>query len=620
MNRKTHKSYSRRVSEDVASLDSWSEALSDDVSTLTVNDKGPSLTPVDLKARKNSSNNQLLLNPAKLVSQSSSRNAVWNRNEESGRRFEASSSGPRRNPSEQTGVKFDISTSDPFDIDEGSFDNINSVYLSLPEGHGACLKESYSTISTSENNLDYNDCSDFHSLPDLTAVNSKTRTYPPHYVHPKSLQYPTQGETSEKVKNKLMSMWNNVKYGWTLKTKTSFRFDSPVWLLGKFYHIKPSDLIDDDIQRGKRTRVVPNIEKFKQDFSSLLWFTYRQDFPAIPGTKLTSDCGWGCMLRSGQMMLAKALTLHYLGPEWNVFSDQTREQETYRKQIIRWFGDYLCDESPFSMHRLVEVGKSLGKQPGEWFGPASVAHILKETMVKGQKTQTVLSDLCVYVSQDCTVYKQDIYELCCTRPRADTKFTNSTESEHESSQDASSMDWKRAVVILIPVRLGGEQLNPVYIPCVKGLLSQDSCIGIIGGKPKHSLYFVGWQEDKLIYLDPHYCQDVVDTRERHFPIQSYHCMSPRKVSIDKIDPSCTIGFYCRNQKEFEKFVQQTEEMVAPPKQRLSYPMFVFSDGHSNEVKIDTAEKDRLLRVKHVRLDEYGRIRSQTLDSEEFVVL
>lgn len=26
----------------------------------------------------------------------------------------------------------------------------------------------------------------------------------------------------------------------------------------------------------------------------------------------------------------------------------------------------------------------------------------RETMVKGQKTQTVLSDLCVYVSQDCT--------------------------------------------------------------------------------------------------------------------------------------------------------------------------------------------------------------------------
>lgn len=61
-------------------------------------------------------------------------------------------------------------------------------------------------------------------------------------------------------------------------------------------------------------------------------------------------------------------------------------------------------------------------------------------------------------------------------------------------------------------------------------------------------------------------------------------------------------------------------MVAPPKQRLSYPMFVFSDGHSSEVRMETAANDRLLRVKHVKMDEYGRMRSQTIDSEEFVVL
>lgn len=55
--------------------------------------------------------------------------------------------------------------------------------------------------------------------------------------------------------------------------------------------------------------------------------------------------------------------------------------------------------------------------------------------------------------------------------------------------------------------------------------------------------------------------------------QSYHCMSPRKVSIDKIDPSCTIGFYCRNQKEFEKFVQQTEE--------VRKWLFIFHSGFEN---------------------------------------
>lgn len=315
------------------------------------------------------------------------------------------------------------------------------------------------------------------------------------------------------------------------------------------------------------------IEGFKLDFASRIWMTYRREFPLLNGSSFTTDCGWGCMLRSGQMLLAQALICHFLGRSWRwtvdrvLLSARTFQEDCCHRMIIKWFGDKPSFNSPLSIHQLVTLGESMGKKPGDWYGPGSVAYLLRSAVIEASKENYEFDDLCVYVAQDCAVYLDDVKEQC-------------------SKSDGG---WK-SLIVLVPVRLGAEKLNPIYGPCLTSVLSLECCIGIIGGKPKHSLYFVGYQDDKLIHLDPHYCQEVVDVWQPEFPLESFHCRSPRKMPLTKMDPSCCIGFYCANQIEFDAFVKTVQPFLVPPANTgtSEYPMFVFCEGKSANVHMHAA--------------------------------
>ena len=58
--------------------------------------------------------------------------------------------------------------------------------------------------------------------------------------------------------------------------------------------------------------VPPHVADFIEHFYTLTWMTYRANFDQLEGSVFTTDCGWGCMIRSGQMLLAQVIHRHCL--------------------------------------------------------------------------------------------------------------------------------------------------------------------------------------------------------------------------------------------------------------------------------------------------------------------
>lgn len=146
----------------------------------------------------------------------------------------------------------------------------------------------------------------------------------------------------------------------------------PVWILGKKYNpLTGTRIIFEYI--FVLNWLFVDINEIRQDINSKIWITYRKNFVPIGGNEgLTSDKGWGCMLRCGQMVLANALVRLHLGRDWKW--DPKSHDSTYLK-IVNKFQERR--QAPYSIHQIALMGASMGKAVGQWFGPNTVAQVLK---------------------------------------------------------------------------------------------------------------------------------------------------------------------------------------------------------------------------------------------------
>lgn len=311
--------------------------------------------------------------------------------------------------------------------------------------------------------------------------------------------------------------------------------NDPVWVLGKKY------------------RAIEDLEIIREDIHSKLWFTYRRGFVQIGDTGITTDKGWGCMLRCGQMVLAQALVCLHLGRDWRW---NPESQNIAYLRILHMFEDRRA--ATYSIHQIALTGASDGTEVGQWFGPNTVAQVLKKLAVYDE-----WSSIVIHVALDNTVIVNEIKRLCKS-------------PSQQSSGDGGfrhTRNWK-PLVLVVPLRLGLNEINPVYVQGLKTCFTFEQSLGVIGGKPNHALYFIGYVGEEIIYLDPHTTQPTglvegkEHERERALD-SSYHCQYASRMHILHMDPSVAACFFCNTEDEFDLLCQLIEnKLVRPEKQPL----------------------------------------------------
>ncbi|XP_054691352.1 cysteine protease ATG4B isoform X1 [Grus americana] len=356
----------------------------------------------------------------------------------------------------------------------------------------------------------------------------------------------------------------------------------PVWILGRKYS------------------VFTEKEEILLDVTSRLWFTYRKNFPAIGGTGPTSDTGWGCMLRCGQMIFAQALVCRHLGRDWRWIKGK-RQMDNYFS-VLNAFIDKK--DSYYSIHQIAQMGVGEGKSIGQWYGPNTVAQVLKKLA-----TFDTWSSLAVHIAMDNTVVMEEIRRLCQSNfPCAGAAACPALESdvlyngypEEAGVRDRLSL-WK-PLVLLIPLRLGLTEINEAYIETLKHCFMMPQSLGVIGGKPNSAHYFIGYVGEELIYLDPHTTQPAVEPNDSGcLPDESFHCQHPPcRMSIAELDPSIAVGFFCNTEEDFNDWCQQIKKLSLV---RGALPMFElverqpshFSNPDVLNLTPDSSDADRLER-------------------------
>ena len=432
-----------------------------------------------------------------------------------------------------------------------------------------------------------------------------------------------------------------------------------------------------------------------RDFQKkLYWMTYRKDFvglrpyggggkfSGVTSTRgesqkidasieeyggLRTDAGWGCMLRSAQMMLAQTVRVHFAANSLNGMDSLYKRDPLEEIRIATWFADFpnpdLVDSNAiayqphtsngindnhhwYSLHQMVAAGLGLGVLPGEWYGPTTACHVLRELNEYHysylDKRKVANADekpmFRVHVATEGCIYLDAISNLMTSREPKYEESKNECESIDDPlcipTQTASKkQEWDTSLLLLLPLRLGIHSIpTDTYGAPLSTFMQFSQSVGMLGGTPRHALWFYGSEDISLNQqetarekvggwygLDPHVIQPATqgdleeiivhentnedgDSSKRYrwsvHLNESYlrslhigtvsHSNHESSIPLSKLDPTLALGFYFIDHYDFISF-QKSLYILNSECKKYKLPSIVTVLEKSPNYEVDMSE-------------------------------
>lgn len=223
--------------------------------------------------------------------------------------------------------------------------------------------------------------------------------------------------------------------------------------------------------------------------SEFIICTYRHGFLPVEG--YTDDCGWGCTIRSAQMLFANFLKF---------------KLKMNMRDITNLISDF--PENPLSIQNICKSGRKMfDKGAGEWYSPSQAISAISDCLSKIHDNEY--------------------------------KFKN----VHEF--DLNTKIEIYPTLLTLSTRLGPDEIGQMYFKDVKNFMKSPYSCGFVGGKKTSSYFFGGITEkDEITYLDPH---EVRKTNDKSFECKRI----PSVTKLEHINPTIVFAFYLKTSQDFE---------------------------------------------------------------------